>query len=82
MALVPVDRRDTGVEPGHRSVVTGRRLGARSSSMPWIVACAVCAQRMIVPNEADPVQAHRIGDVKCSGSLQPGKSVGPVRYRP
>ena len=50
--------------------------------MPWIVVCAVCAQRMIVADEADSVPAHLIGDVKCSGSLQPGKVVGPVRYRP
>ena len=50
--------------------------------MPWIVVCSVCAQRMIVANEADPVRAHRTGNVKCSGSLQSGKVVGPVRYRP
>ena len=50
--------------------------------MPWIVVCSVCAQRMIVADEADSVPAHPIGDAKCSGSLQPGKVVGPVRYRP
>ncbi len=50
--------------------------------MPWVVVCNVCGGHMIVANQADPVQVHWIGDVKCSGSLQPGKVVGPVRYRP
>ena len=46
--------------------------------MAWIVVCSVCGERMIVANQADPVQAHWIGDVKCSRSSQPGKSVRPL----
>ena len=47
--------------------------------MPWIVECSVCKARMIVANQADPVQPHWIGYVKCSGASQPGKSVGQVQ---
>ena len=46
--------------------------------MAWIVVCSVCGERMIVANQADPGQAHWIGDVKCSGSSQSGKSGRPI----